>query len=79
VWVGRDDSKPLAKGAAGGVTAGRIARGILDHGAEAFDFQPFELPDGAETVIVDRKTGLPDDNGDVVEIVRTVEAEHAPE
>lgn len=73
VWVGRDDSKPLAKGAAGGITAGRIARGILDHGADDFQFDPFELPDGTETVVVDRATGMPDDNGDVVEIVRTEE------
>jgi penicillin-binding protein 1A len=73
VWVGRDDSKPLAKGAAGGVTAGRIARGILDHGADRFEFEPFELPEGTDTVIVDRETGLPDDDGDVVEIVRTGE------
>ena len=73
VWVGRDDSKPLAKGAAGGMTAGRIARGILDHGEQAFEFEPFELPPGTETVLVDRKTGMPDDRGDVVEIVRTQE------
>ncbi len=76
VWVGRDDSKPLAKGAAGGVTAGKIARSILDHGADDFEFAPFELPEGAETIIVDRKTGMPDDNGDVVEIVRTEEKEN---
>jgi penicillin-binding protein 1A len=73
VWVGRDDSKPLAKGAAGGETAGRIARGILDHAASDFQFDPFEMPDGAETVVADRATGLPDEKGDVVEIVRTEE------
>jgi penicillin-binding protein 1A len=73
VWVGRDDSKPLAKGAAGGETAGRIARGILDHGAIDFQFDPFELPDGAETVVADRATGLLNEKGDVVEIVRTEE------
>ncbi|MDW9478981.1 penicillin-binding protein 1A [Sinorhizobium meliloti] len=73
VWVGRDDSRPLAKGAAGGVTAGRIARGILDHGAADFQFDPFELPDGTETVVVDRTTGMPDAKGDVIEIVRTEE------
>jgi penicillin-binding protein 1A len=73
VWVGRDDSKPLAKGAAGGITAGRIARGILDHGAGDFQFDPFELPGGTDTVVVDRATGMPDDKGDVVEIVRTEE------
>lgn len=73
VWVGRDDSKPLAKGAAGGETAGRIARGILDHAASDFQFDPFELPDGAQTVVADRSTGMPDEKGDVVEIVRTEE------
>lgn len=77
VWVGRDDSKPLAKGAAGGVTAGRIARGILDHGSSDFQFDPFELPDGTDTVVADRATGLPDEKGDVVEIVRTEEPTHA--
>ncbi|MCV9965139.1 transglycosylase domain-containing protein [Pararhizobium sp. BT-229] len=77
VWVGRDDSKPLAKGAAGGVTAGRIARGILDHGSADFQFDPFELPDGTETVVADRATGLPNEKGDVVEIVRTEEPTHA--
>jgi penicillin-binding protein 1A len=70
VWVGNDNSAPLAKGAAGGTTAGSIARGVLDSAAGEFDFAPFTLPDGAETVIVDRETGMPDDNGDVVEIVR---------
>jgi penicillin-binding protein 1A len=77
VWVGRDDSRPLAKGAAGGVTAGRIARGILDHGAADFQFDPFELPDGTDTVVANRATGLPDEKGDVVEIIRTEGAEHA--
>lgn len=77
VWVGRDDSKPLAKGAAGGITAGRVARGILDHAAHDFQFDPFELPEGAETVVVDRATGMPDDKGDVVEIVRTGEQNDA--
>lgn len=71
VWVGKDDSKPLAKAAVGGVTAGSIARRILDGDTKDFDFQPFSLPAGAETVLVDRDTGLPDDKGDVVEIVKT--------
>lgn len=77
VWVGRDDSKPLTRGAAGGITAGRIARGILDRASEDFQFDPFELPEGTETMLVDRATGKPNDKGDVVEIVRTENIEHA--
>lgn len=71
VWVGKDDSSPLSKGAAGGSTAGLIARRVLDRAADSFEFRPFLLPDGTDTVIADRATGLPDGNGDVVEIVRT--------
>jgi penicillin-binding protein 1A len=73
VWVGRDDHKPLARGSAGATTAGRIARDILEAGADEIDFEPFTLPDNADTVLVDRETGMQDDKGDVVEIVRTGE------
>jgi hypothetical protein len=47
-------------------------RRILDAAAEAkaLDFEEFTLPENADTVLADRQTGLPSDDGDVLEIVR---------
>ena len=73
VWVGKDNSRPLEKGATGGATAGSIARKILDNASESFQFKPFLLPEGSEAVIAKRQTGGLDQNGDVVEIIRTRE------
>jgi Membrane carboxypeptidase/penicillin-binding protein len=76
-WVGRDDHKPLSKASSGGGTVAPIMRRILE-GASAsglLEFEDFTLPEGAETVLADRETGLASEDGDVLEIVRTAEAE----
>lgn len=76
-WIGRDDHGPLSKESTGGGTVAPIMRRILDAAAAdgSLVFDPFSLPDGAETVVADRETGLTDEDGDVVEIVReTAEA-----
>lgn len=70
VWIGRDDNKPLLKGAGGGSTAAPIARRIMER-VEAFvPRQDFYLPEGAVEVIVNSETGMPDENGDVIEILK---------
>lgn len=73
-WVGRDDHRPLAKGAGGGATAAPMVRDFLDRVAHVVDFGEFTLPAGAAAVLADRESGIPDEDGDVVEIVRTGEA-----
>lgn len=72
-WVGRDDHRPLSKASSGGGTVAPIMRRILDGAASSGDlqFEPFTLPDGAETVLADRETGIPSEDGDVIEIVRS--------
>jgi penicillin-binding protein 1A len=71
-WIGRDDHGPLSKDSSGGGTVAPIMRRILDAAAAggSLKFEPFTLPEGAETVRADRDTGLLDEEGDVVEIVR---------
>lgn len=71
-WVGRDDFKPLHKGASGGGTAAPIARDILDRLPSEF-FEEFPLPEGAEEIRVDGESGQRNDNGKIVEIVRGAE------
>lgn len=84
-WVGKDDHKPLSKASSGGGTVAPIMRRILDQAAATseLEFAPFSLPHGATTVLADRETGLPAEDGDVLEIVRSMpeaafEAEVAP-
>ena len=80
VWVGRDDFKPLLKGASGGATAAPIVREILDRATEIV-FEEFTLPEGAEEVRAMRATGETSEEGDVVEIMRTgstVSAKESP-
>jgi len=69
VWIGRDDFKPLVKGASGGGTAAPVARDILDR-LTGIEFANFPLPDGAEEARAKRETGELSEDGDVVEIVR---------
>lgn len=79
-WVGRDDHKPLSKASSGGGTVAPIMRQILDKAAatDSLDFEAFTLPEGAETVLADRETGLPAEDGDVLEIVNGAPAASAP-
>jgi penicillin-binding protein 1A len=79
-WVGRDDHRPLSKASSGGGTVAPIMRRILDEAAASrtLDFEAFSLPDGAETVLADRETGLPSEDGDVLEIVRVPAAPAQP-
>lgn len=74
VWVGRDDGGPLGKDSSGGNVAAPIARGILDEAEGVIRFDDFTLPEGATTLRVDHDTGTPDENGDLVEIMRQGEA-----
>lgn len=69
-WIGRDDHKPLPKGAGGGSTAAPIIRSILDRAGRSISFGEFMLPFGATTILADRDSGLPSEGGNVVEIVR---------
>lgn len=71
-WIGRDDHGPLSKDSSGGGSVAPIMRRILDAAAAegGLQFEPFTLPEGAETVRVDRDTGLLNEEGDVVEIIR---------
>lgn len=69
-WIGRDDFKPLHRGAAGGETVAPLVRRILDRSAGMIEFANFTLPPGATTVTADRATGKVDPDGDVVEIIR---------
>lgn len=69
-WVGRDGGGPLPKGATGGNMAAPIVRGVLDGVGDMVDVGDFSLPEGAATLRVDRETGMPDESGDVTEIVR---------
>ncbi|NTF17388.1 penicillin-binding protein 1A [Agrobacterium rubi] len=75
-WVGRDDHRPLSKASSGGGTVAPIMRRILDSASVSGDlqFDQFTLPDGADTVLADRETGLTSDDGDVLEIVRETPA-----
>jgi penicillin-binding protein 1A len=77
-WVGRDDHRPLSKASSGGGTVAPIMRHILDEAAASstLDFEAFSLPEGADTVLADRETGLPSDEGDVLEIVPDPSAKH---
>jgi len=68
-WLGRDDNLPLSD-ASGGRSAAPMVRKILDKSAGRLKFLPFQLPDGARTLVVDRNTGMPDPDGDIVEIIR---------
>ncbi|MNU40306.1 Penicillin-binding protein 1A [compost metagenome] len=79
-WVGRDDHKPLSKASSGGGTVAPIMRRILDEAAasHSLDFEAFSLPEGAGTVLADRETGLPSEDGDVLEIVADPSAAERP-
>lgn len=71
-WIGRDDHGPLSKDSSGGGTVAPIMRRILDAASQdgSLTFEDFQLPEGAETVRADRESGLLDEEGDVVEIVK---------
>jgi penicillin-binding protein 1A len=79
-WVGRDDHRPLSKASSGGGTVAPIMRRILDEAASShsLDFEAFTLPDGASTVLADRETGLPVEDGNVLEIVADPSDEPQP-
>lgn len=72
-WLGRDDDAPLYKGAAGGSSAAPLVRDILDSMNGMVPFDDFSIPADAETVLVNRKTGELDPNGDVLEIMSSEE------
>lgn len=76
-WIGRDDHKPLSRISSGGGTVAPVMRRILDRAndTQLLDFAPFSLPDGADTVLADRESGLADENGDVLEIIRSEDGE----
>lgn len=69
-WIGRDDHKPLAKGASGSATAAPVIREILEAAEGIVNYGDFMLPQGATTVRADRNSGMPDPDGGVIEIVR---------
>lgn len=70
VWIGRDDNKPLLKGAGGGTTAAPVAQRILERAERFVPRQDFYLPEGAVEMVVNSETGMPDENGDVIEILK---------
>jgi penicillin-binding protein 1A len=72
-WIGRDDFRPLHKGASGGGTAAPIAREILD-GIGDENFDEFPLPAGAEEVTVDGESGQRSEKGRIIEIVKDAAA-----
>lgn len=68
-WMGRDDHGPLYKGAAGGASVAPLVRSIADKIDGMVNFAEFTIPDEAETILVNRKNGSVEENGDVLEIV----------
>jgi penicillin-binding protein 1A len=72
-WLGRDDDAPLYKGAAGGSSAAPLVRDILDDLDGLVPLNDFRIPAEAETVLVNRKTGAVDPDGDVLEVMSTDE------
>lgn len=68
-WLGRDDDGPLYKGAAGGSSAAPLVRDILDDLDGLVPLNDFRIPAEAETVLVNRKTGAVDPDGDVLEVM----------
>lgn len=68
-WIGRDDRKPLSKGSSGSGSVAFMVRNILEKADGILKFAGFSIPANASTVTVDRRTGMPDNNGDVIEIV----------
>ncbi|MTH95153.1 penicillin-binding protein 1A [Roseibium sp. RKSG952] len=74
VWIGRDDNQPLLKGAGGGSTAAPVARRIMERVEALVPRRDFYLPDGAHEIVVDSETGMPDENGNVIEIIRSSES-----
>lgn len=68
-WMGRDDHKPLAKGSSGSGSVATMVRNILEKADGNLIFADFSIPANAQTLRVDRATGMPDNNGNVLEIL----------
>lgn len=66
-WIGRDDARPLPPGTSGGHTAAPVVREFLDAVRDKLRPAPFAVPEGATTLLVDPKTGMPSKQG--IEVV----------